>query len=142
MGKTVYLPSLGDQNEYYLYLYLKENGIALNKVHIGVLSGDAVTEADAGFRGKRIDAALEAPPVAQTEVKDGISVPLFTSEQVDPNAELAVWQANAAFVRLTRLRSSGSSRPWARPTSTTTLPSVQARRAASTRRLPRGRELP
>jgi NitT/TauT family transport system substrate-binding protein len=99
VGKTVYLPSLGDQNEYYLYLYLKENGIALSKVHIGVLSGDAVTEADAGFRGKRIDAALEAPPVAQTEVKDGISVPLFTSEQVDPNAELAVWQANAAFVK-------------------------------------------
>jgi NitT/TauT family transport system substrate-binding protein len=99
VGKTVYLPSLGDQNEYYLYLYLKKNGIALSKVHIGVLSGDAVTEADAGFRGKRIDAALEAPPVAQTEVKDGISVPLFTSEQVDPSAELAVWQANAAFVK-------------------------------------------
>jgi NitT/TauT family transport system substrate-binding protein len=99
VGNTVYLPSLGDQNEYYLYLYLKRSGIALSKVHIGVLSGDAVTEADAGFRAKRIDAALEAPPVAQQEVKEGISVPLFTAEQVDPDAELAVWQANAAFAK-------------------------------------------
>ena len=97
-GQTIYVPTLGHQSQFYIYLYLKSAGLPISSIKWGIIPTASAGNL-AALQTSRINVGLLIAPQSIEAVNKGIAKPLFLNHSVDPGEDSVLWTASGAFVK-------------------------------------------